>query len=181
LRWRARWPRGKGGGVGVSPVSFPICRHFRRLMIALTVPVSAECEPDKSNRHQDGSGYHQPMRIFHLSIPNSRSVSLLEYSRSFDRIKGLWNVPRFSSSILARSPIDSRSAFSSSLLLLFGSRVRSGPSLFRGSLIFARPLLCPSWSPWGCRESCWSAQTLARSRPGDLAICVGSSGVYSAN
>jgi hypothetical protein len=34
-------------------------------MIALTVPVSAECEPDKSNRHQDGSGYHQPMRILH--------------------------------------------------------------------------------------------------------------------
>jgi hypothetical protein len=35
------------------------------------------------------------------------------HSRSFDRIKGLWNVARFSSSILARSPIDSRSAFSS--------------------------------------------------------------------
>jgi hypothetical protein len=35
------------------------------------------------------------------------------YSRSFDRIKGLWNVARFSSSILARFLIDSRSAFSS--------------------------------------------------------------------
>ena len=35
------------------------------------------------------------------------------HSRSFDRIKGPWNVGRFSSSILARSPIDSRSAFSS--------------------------------------------------------------------
>jgi hypothetical protein len=35
------------------------------------------------------------------------------HSRSFDRIKGPWNVARFSSSILARSPIDSGSAFSS--------------------------------------------------------------------
>src|ERR1700730_7728014 len=82
LKWRARWPRGKGGGVGVSPVSFPIFLHFRRLLIGLNVPVSAGCEPDKSNRHQGGAGYDQPMWIFHLSIPSSRSVSLLEYLRT---------------------------------------------------------------------------------------------------
>jgi hypothetical protein len=82
LRWRTRWPRGKGGGVGVSPVSFPICLDFRRLMIGLNVPVSAECEPDKSDRHQDGAGYDKPMWIFHLSIPSSRSFSLLEYLRT---------------------------------------------------------------------------------------------------
>jgi hypothetical protein len=34
-------------------------------------------------------------------------------NRSFDRIKCLRNVARFRSSILRRSPIDSRSAFSS--------------------------------------------------------------------
>jgi hypothetical protein len=75
LRWRPPWPRGKGVGVRVSPVSFPICLHFRRLVIGLTVPVSAEYEPDKSNRQKDGAGYDQPMWIFHLSIPSSRSFS----------------------------------------------------------------------------------------------------------
>jgi hypothetical protein len=35
------------------------------------------------------------------------------HSRSFDRIKGLWNIPRFNSSILTRSPIDSRSTLAS--------------------------------------------------------------------
>jgi hypothetical protein len=49
-------------------------------MIGLSVPVSAECEPDKSNRHQNGAGYDQPMWISHLSIPNS--FSLLEYLRT---------------------------------------------------------------------------------------------------
>ena len=71
--------KGEGGGVRVSPVSFPICLHFRRLMIGLNVLVSSECESDKSDRHQDGAGYDQPMWIFHLSIPSSRSPS----SRSF--------------------------------------------------------------------------------------------------
>jgi hypothetical protein len=37
-----------------------------RLLIGLNVPVSAESEPDKSNRHQDGAGYDHPMWIFHL-------------------------------------------------------------------------------------------------------------------
>jgi hypothetical protein len=50
-------------------------------MIGLTVPVSAECEPDKSNRQQDGAGYDQPMWISHLST-SFRSFSLLEYLRT---------------------------------------------------------------------------------------------------
>jgi hypothetical protein len=29
------------------------------------VPVLAKCKTDKSEHHQDGSGYHQPMGIFH--------------------------------------------------------------------------------------------------------------------
>jgi hypothetical protein len=77
LRWQAgAMAKGKGGDVRVSPVSFPICHQFRRLMI------SAECEPDKSNGHQNGAGYDQPMWISHLSIPSSRSFSLLEYLRT---------------------------------------------------------------------------------------------------
>ena len=51
-------------------------------MIGLNVLVSAEYEPDKSNRYQDGAGYDQPMWIFHLGIPSSRSFSLLEYLRT---------------------------------------------------------------------------------------------------
>jgi hypothetical protein len=31
--------------------------------IGLTVPVLVECEPDKSNRHQDSASYHQPVWI----------------------------------------------------------------------------------------------------------------------
>jgi hypothetical protein len=52
-------------------------------MIGLTVPVSAECEPDKSNRQQNGAGYHQPMWISHLSTP---SFALLEYRRTTFRV-----------------------------------------------------------------------------------------------
>ena len=70
-----RWPSGKGDDVRVSPVPFRICHHFRRLMIGLNIPVSAECEPDQSNRHQGGTRYDQPMRIIHLRIPGSRSFS----------------------------------------------------------------------------------------------------------
>jgi hypothetical protein len=80
LRWRAPWPGGKGGGVRVWPVSFPICPHFRRLLIGLNVPASAEYEPDKPDRHQDGACDHQPMWISHLGIsssPNSLSFRLL--------------------------------------------------------------------------------------------------------
>lgn len=50
-------------------------------MIGLNVPVSAECEPDKSNRQQDGASYDQPMRISDLST-SLRSFSLLEYLRT---------------------------------------------------------------------------------------------------
>ena len=75
LRRLVRWPSGKGDDVRVSPVPFRICHHFRRLMIGLNIPVSAECEPDQSNRHQGGTRYDQPMRIIHLSIPGSRSFS----------------------------------------------------------------------------------------------------------
>jgi len=55
-------------------------------MMGLSVPVSAECEPDKSNRYQDDAGDNQPMWIFHLSIPGSRSsrslsISALHYAR----------------------------------------------------------------------------------------------------
>ena len=63
--WLAPWLIGKGGDVRVSPFSFFISLHFRRLMIGVDVPVSVECHPDKSNRHQDGSSYHQPMWILH--------------------------------------------------------------------------------------------------------------------
>src|SRR5260370_42124671 len=45
--------------------SFPLRLHFRWLMIGLNVPVLAKCKTEKSEHHQDGSGYHQPMRILH--------------------------------------------------------------------------------------------------------------------
>jgi hypothetical protein len=42
-----------------------------------------ECEPDKSNRQQDGAGYDQPMWISHLKHSQlSRRFSLLEYLRT---------------------------------------------------------------------------------------------------
>ena len=83
FRWQAPWPRGKGGDVRLSPVSFPICLHLRRLIIGLNVPVSVECEPDKSNRQQDGAGYDQPMWISHLKHSQlSRRFSLLECLRT---------------------------------------------------------------------------------------------------
>jgi hypothetical protein len=47
----------------ISLVSFPICFHFRRLIIGLDVPVSSECEPDKSNRHKSSASYDQPIWI----------------------------------------------------------------------------------------------------------------------
>jgi hypothetical protein len=76
MRWRVPWPRGKVGDIRVSLVSFPICLRFRRLMIGLDVPVSAECEPDKSNRHEDSASYDQPIWIVsHLSVPSSRKPS----------------------------------------------------------------------------------------------------------
>ena len=40
-------------------------------MIGLIVPVLAKCKTDKSEHHQDGSGYHQPMRILHRGFPIS--------------------------------------------------------------------------------------------------------------
>jgi hypothetical protein len=44
---------------------FPIQLPFRRLIIRrLTVPVLLECEPDKPERHKDGSGHHHPMGVF---------------------------------------------------------------------------------------------------------------------
>src|SRR5438132_399384 len=76
MRWRLPWPRGKGGDIRVSLVSFPICLHFRRLMIGLDVAVSAEYEPDKSNRHEDSARYDQPIWIVsHLSVSASRKPS----------------------------------------------------------------------------------------------------------
>ena len=65
--WQAPWPRGKGRDVRVSPVSLPICFHFRRFLIGFNAPVSAKCKPAKSNRDQDGAGYHQPVRKLHRS------------------------------------------------------------------------------------------------------------------
>jgi len=46
--------------------SFPIRLHvfFVRPFISRR-PVLAKCKTDESEHHQDGSGYHQPMRIFH--------------------------------------------------------------------------------------------------------------------
>lgn len=81
VRRRAPWPSGRGGDVRIFPVLFLISLHFRPLMIGLNVPVSAECEPDKSNRQQDGASYDQPMRISDLST-SLRSFSLLEYLRT---------------------------------------------------------------------------------------------------
>jgi hypothetical protein len=54
-------------------------------MMGLNVPVSAECEPDKSNRDQDDAGNDQPMWIFHLSIPRSRSSRSLSISHYIPR------------------------------------------------------------------------------------------------
>jgi len=70
-----------------SPVvlrtSFPV--RLIRLMIGLSVPPLAKCEPDKSEHHQDGSGYYHPMGIFqlgqHASFPfrfQAPSNSLIE-------------------------------------------------------------------------------------------------------
>jgi hypothetical protein len=40
--------------------------HFRRVMIGLNdVLFFAKWKTDKSKRDQDGSAYHQPMRILH--------------------------------------------------------------------------------------------------------------------
>ena len=67
---RTKITRRRRHGAGRLPIGslfwlFPI-QHFRRLMIRrLSVPVLLECEPDKSERHKDGSGQHHPMRIFH--------------------------------------------------------------------------------------------------------------------
>jgi hypothetical protein len=58
--WLAPWPRGKGGDVRVSTISR---LHFRRLMIRLNI--LTERKPDKPEHDQDGSSYHQPMRVFH--------------------------------------------------------------------------------------------------------------------
>jgi hypothetical protein len=62
---------------------------LRRLIIGLNVPLSVECEPDKSNRQQNGAGYDQPMWIFHLKwiihlkhSQLSRRFWLLEYLRT---------------------------------------------------------------------------------------------------
>jgi hypothetical protein len=44
------------------PLLIPI-RYFCELdLIALSL---VKCEPDKSEQHQDGSGYKQPMRVLH--------------------------------------------------------------------------------------------------------------------
>src|SRR5439155_21488062 len=45
--------------------SFPIRLHFRRLTIGFSISISAKYQTNKSENHQDGSGYHQPMRILH--------------------------------------------------------------------------------------------------------------------
>jgi hypothetical protein len=53
---------------GIKPsgiASFPIALHLSWLTIGLSLPFSAKYQPDKSEHHQDGSGYHQPMRILH--------------------------------------------------------------------------------------------------------------------
>src|SRR5260370_23438632 len=38
----------------------------------LSVPVLLECEPDKPERHKDGSGHHHPMGVF----PSSSKCSI---------------------------------------------------------------------------------------------------------
>jgi hypothetical protein len=44
--------------------------------------ISAECEPDKSNRHQNSAGYDQPMWISHLSILWLPQLLAPEYLRT---------------------------------------------------------------------------------------------------
>jgi len=41
---------------------------------AQNVPALAKCEPDKSERHQDGAGYHQPIRKLHRESGNRFSL-----------------------------------------------------------------------------------------------------------
>ena len=55
--------------------------HFRRVMIGLNdVLILAKCKTDKSKRDQDGSAYHQPMRILHCG--ESAQLVRLTYSPS---------------------------------------------------------------------------------------------------
>jgi hypothetical protein len=93
------------------------------------------------------------------------------YSRSFDRIKGLWNVARFF------YPDEISDRLQIGVLQLVASRLLNACP-FRivalSRLAHLRPTAshrCPSWSPWGCRESCWIAQDYrTKARAGGLAI-----------
>ena len=52
----------------MTRISFPLRLQpclVRPLINRSAVLVLAKCETDKSEHHQDGSGYHQPMRILH--------------------------------------------------------------------------------------------------------------------
>jgi hypothetical protein len=44
---------------------FPFAFISRQLKIVFNALVLAKCKTNKSERHQDGSSYHQPMRILH--------------------------------------------------------------------------------------------------------------------
>src|ERR1700732_3139083 len=46
---------------------------FSRLSV-----VFMKCKADKSERHQDGSSYYQPMRIFHAEPPSRSSFLRLQ-------------------------------------------------------------------------------------------------------
>ena len=80
------------------------------------------------------------------------------YSRSFDRIKGLWNRPVqlfYPGAISDRLQIAVLQLVASLLRIACPFRI-----VALSKLAYRRPTAshrCPSWSPWGCRESCWIA------------------------
>jgi hypothetical protein len=66
--------RGRVATFDSRPFRFP----FAFICVGLNVPVLVKCEPDESNRQQDGARYKQPMWIFHLKRSQlSRRFSLL--------------------------------------------------------------------------------------------------------
>src|SRR5258706_10271480 len=66
----------------------------RRVQIVfgrLTVHVSAKPKTEKTRHHQQGSGYHQPMRIFHLGehviSPSPLAAAHLDPPRGVFRLR----------------------------------------------------------------------------------------------
>jgi hypothetical protein len=98
------------------------------------------------------------------------------HSRSYDRIKGLWKCHPiqlfYPGAICDRLQIGVLQLVASPLLIACPFRI-----VALSRLAYRRPTAshrCPSWSPWGCRESCWIAQdyrTKAARRLGYRRFC----------